>query len=763
MSKQELYRGPADENPIDLSKVPTEPLGHRFPILTKPLFKPSCKRFAWQLYLVALGFAGTTIMPLNPGWTLLICFFGFLVVLRLLTHEFNNVKPVFSIPVFAAALLVYGCLFAALRGHSLGPLVLFGVATYLSLSMAYLFAEHWKGRACCGMLDEKATQAFLKSNRLPDGVSPRPFLPSFVEALESWIGYDPKRCKSPGTQPSPAGGAGTRLSLSTSLVVLWSGLLAIVCHQLGLTILLPLLVVFAVLLPIVFMAVLAAPVLGTASALIDVQFDPSLWRGFTRSLTNSQNAFVKQSLYLGRSVGDGAPIHYPTDRLMLGGWVQGPPGSGKTNFLMQMLEQLIWQGYSVVTMDLKATSNELYWTAREAANEVYRVNGRRVPVYPFTPTNGRPTHLFDLFSQPFWNTLSPEQKASCMIGIFGLNYPCVYPQDWFRDAAWAVEQHVTSKYPNLTSFHDAAVRSAEELQLAMEPWELSRSVKEHGEHPRLILQRLGLADAMNARPTFSQEVLGGAINLESLFHTPSVLHCSLPAVSDPVTNPEIGRVLLNALLHAGAHTSKPSVKVVVLLDETQRLISRSIDVVLQQARSSGVGVLLTNQTSADLAAVDPNMPGTLSGVTSLQAWIKATDALGVQQVQTFGGQYIDYLNTTSISSNANGKQTTYTQSEQLLDRCSSGLIDRVNSTPNQYFLRLSDADGYAAYGGQMMVVQSGYHTTQQEYEALVRRPWPDATPQMLVNGQHRPANTPPPSALTGRRRTKGKHTPTQLS
>ncbi|MEQ8849003.1 ATP-binding protein [Botrimarina sp.] len=761
MSKHELYRNPADQNPLDLSQVPNMQLEHKFPIATQYPFKSTCRRFVWDLYLIAVGSAAISA-GMNFG-SVFIAVGATFIIMQLARREARGLAPTFSVGVVLTWAFGFGCFLAYRSGFSEGLIALASAALALTLIVAYLFRAHWIAVACCGMLDKESIDNFKATGRLPPGIKPKPLFKSYKAALHSWITYDPRRCKSPGTQASPAGSAVTRVTMTSAVVVLWAGFAVTLVSGLSGLAVLPFLLLLAAFLPLVAMAVAACSILGKAYALMEVQFEPASWRPFVRRLSLAQSEHVKKSLYLGRVFGDGSPIHYPTERLMHGGWIQGPPGSGKTVMLMQLVEQLIWQGYSVVTLDLKASSNELYWTARSVAKEVLLRQRRRVPTYAFTPTHGKASHLFDLYSQSFWKSLSPEEQASCMIGIFGLNHPCVYPQDYFRDSAWSVQQHVTSKYPNINSFQEAAEYFARELQFAQEPWELSQQNKKHGEHPRLILRRLGLADAMNARPTYSQEILDSAIQLESLFHTPSVLHCSLPAVSDPVANPEIGRVILNALLHAGAYSKKSSVKVVVLIDEFQRMISRSIDVVLQQARSSGVGVILTNQTSADLVAVDANMPGTLSGVTALQAWIKATDFLGVQQVQTFGGQYIDHMISTSVRDTSNGRETTYTRSEHLLDRCSSGLIDRVNVTPNQYFLRLNDAEGYAAYGGQMMVVQSGYHLTKKEYDDLVSRPWLKPRKGMLINGQHRPPLTPPSSALTGPKPPKIPRTPTRLT
>ena len=164
---------------------------------------------------------------------------------------------------------------------------------------------------------------------------------------------------------------------------------------------------------------------------------------------------------------------------------------------------------------------------------------------------------------------------------------------------------------------------------------------------------------MNVRPTYSQEVLDSAIKLEELFKTPSVLHCALPAVTDPVGNPEIGRVILSTLLRVGANTSDRKVPVVVCIDEFQRMCSRSLDVILQQARSLGIGVILTNQSSADLATVDPNLVDTIAACTQFQAWMRTTDSIGKQQIIDFGGEYMAKLLSKTVSNSENGPVTSF--------------------------------------------------------------------------------------------------------
>ncbi|WP_425395430.1 hypothetical protein [Aeoliella sp.] len=770
MSKEDLYRVAADGNPTRIDKLPTQRLSFEFPITTKLTTPPKLRSFFTGLFCVSiLAF----LLPLALHFDALIA--GIIVayfILGYLVRTYRRIGTKVAARTGTVFLLTYFSLLMSYKSEAQVHLLLFPATLAYSIYVALLFRKHWIYRASCGILPKELVRNFRVTATLPAGVSSKPTVPAFLAALRSWISYDPHDSQALGVMKSPAGDAQSRVAASSALAVLWAGVLVspetIVFLSRGgepLLVLLPFLLVMPVAIPLLLMAAVSEGILGKAHALLDCQFEPKHWTPFIEQLHGSSNPTEAKSVFLGRVHGDGSPILYPADCLLRGGWIQGSPGSGKTLSVMQLQEQLIALGYSVVTLDLKATSDELLWSAHAAVERVQLRQGRHVPIYPFTPVHGEASYLFDLYSQPFWGARSPEEKASIMLGFFGLNGAQVYGESWYRDAAWTVKQHLTGKYPSLFSFHEAAEKLAEELQFAQEPWELSRQVKQDGEHPRLMLRRLGMVDALNARSTNSQEVLDRAIQLHRLFQVPTVLHCRLPAVTDPVGNPEIGRVILSSLFAAAAHTTDRSVKCVVFIDEFQRLTSRQLDLILQQARSQGIGIVLTNQSSADLVAVDPHMADTLAGNLALSAWIKATDSLGVEQVRKHGGQYIDFLYSKSVSNNSNGQQTNFTTTEHILDRVSTGLIDRVNSSRDQYFLRLTDDAGYTAYGGQMFVAQMGFHTaTAQDYIDRTLAPWPSAVPGMLVNGAHRPSSGPPSSSLLGpKKKTSPPRVPTPLT
>ena len=791
MSKRPLYREAADKNPFVITpRTPTERLQTEFPIRSdfsamEAMVRP----------LLAYLFAIAALAPLLPvllietknGLFVLVGFFGLLAMAAHIHRKFGTIV---SLILFAGVVIASVSFFAQFsddRAFAASVTAGHFLATVISLLLlGYAVRRFWLELAASGMRtpEEKKRITWAK---FPKGFKGKPG--GFYAALIYFLSYDLNNTRAKGVHKSELP-AVFRISMFVVTVFLVAGIVAVVSidawtgrnlakqsltdvvqqevsdtahgHNedkqsssdtsedsdrligLGISMAMPVLLVLAV------CCLFTIGCADEAYAALDNQFAPEEWSHFIRTLHSprNENRFERKSIFWGRVHHDGSPIFIPADATMQHVWLQGAAGSGKTALLMQLAEQYITLGYSVVVLDLKATSNELYWSADEAAKRV-RTKRNPVPVYPFTTLNGQPTHHIDLYQQPFWKTRSPEEKASGILGVFGLNYPSVYGQDWFRDCAWAVSQHTTNKFPNLKSFYDFDQRLGLELKHAQEPWELSKSVKDAGDHPRLMLHRIGLLDAVNHRETFPEDVK--SINFQEFFRTPSVLHCALPSEADPIGNPEIGRLILAALFSTAANMKSRPTKVVVIIDEFQRMVSHSLDMVIQQARSSDIGLIFANQTTSDLMLPNCNLVETLAGNTCIQAWLKTTDIGGINHIIKTGGTYIEELYSRSTSINGKGEQSTqYGRQEQILDRVSPGLIDEVNASQDRFFMKVTENVGYASYGSQLFVAQSMFHTSQKEHrERSKPGRWPEKTREMLVNGEHRPDQGPPPNALTG--------------
>lgn len=751
MGKTSLYRLPAKSNPTQHQHLPKEPMGLNFPLMEKLWTKSDWQRVP----LTALLIVGVNCLWLEHavgrnsnelGIALIAAAVPTFVI-------FAVYKLRVAVPVGIVMAAVQASVYLNVTGHLDFQNEILIAAFLMTFCVAIEKQRFFKELAISGYFTPQEKDAYINNGKVPRGIKPTDPFDSYWIAIRAWLKYDEDDSQAEGVH-KPKLNINLRIARTLLVVVLWVA--ALLPQEISKVVAspeyLPISVFQFVLLsfgfPLTLGLCLTFRSMSRAGGILKQRQAVQRWSNFVESMRHAKNITVRNSIYLGRILHDGAPIVYPVSALTKGGWIQGSPGSGKTVLLSQIVEQLVGQGVSVVTLDLKATSHELYYAAEAAAKRVEQTQHRSVPLKAFTPKHGEATHLFDLFSQDAWAASSPEEKSGMMLGFMGLNHGNVYGESYFRDASWTVQQHLLGKYTKLSSFHEASTLLGEELKHAKEPWELSASSKRDGEHPRLILKRLGLTDAINVRSSYPQEVLDSAIKLETLFKTPSVLHCSLPAVTDPVGNPEIGRVILSTLLRVGANTPNRPVPVVVCIDEFQRMCSRSLDVILQQARSLGIGVVLTNQSSADLATIDPNLVDTIAACTQFQAWMRTTDNLGKQQIIDFGGEYMGHLVSKTLSESKDGPVTSYSKKEQVMNRVSTGLIDTVNSNLGQYFLRITENAGYCAFGAQLFVGKMDFHTTEAEFNRRSSAPWPSAKSGMLINGQHRPdGGTPPQSSL----------------
>ena len=762
MSKKALYRQSAAGNPIQLDKLPDATLETNFPVTTKltsefPKWTILAMLLGWLTFVTAQG------LPMVVyGWAVATVIFLCAGLAFGNRYHKANRKILWRLSLwsFISAILLVAASFpipdippatSEIAGQLLGTLAVFHTA-FLLID----FQRHWMGRAVCNPLPNRVRQAFLERKELADGLSRRPFIPAAILGFHSFLNYDPIDSKVPGIYKSPAGPATRRIAITMSTILLWSCYLATpdgLSHLSKMGSDPRIIYCFAVpaipLLLAVSTAVLFEGELRKGAALIEAQESGVYWSENNSESRRSGNSLAKRSIHLANVGNDGSPVLIPETQLAKGMSIQGPPGSGKTGLVMNILEQCIELGHSAVVLDLKSHTHELLAASQSAAQKVSLRTGSEVPVYTMTSAHGKASHLVDFFGQSYWKQASANDQTSAMLASFEMLNAKKPDERYFRDTNWMAFHHVLKKYPNITSFEDAENRLAYELKHAKGGIEIPEEVRKYGGHTRLILKRLSCLDAINFRESYEQNVLDSAVDFDELFLKQTVLHCALSAVKNPMASSEVGRILLVGILAAAANLQKRNRKLVLIIDEFQRVASRELDGLLQQCRSAGISVILTNQTSADLLAVDPHMPDTIAGNLAIQAWLKVTDRIGIEQVRGYGGQYIARMKSVSRTNTSEGNSSsTVTWSEQVLDRVSSGLIDRVNSNSNEFFLRINDNAGYAAYGGQLFVAQLIKHVpTEHEYRARIEMPWPSQKPGMLVNGAYDPPRDGSPADL----------------
>jgi hypothetical protein len=318
------------------------------------------------------------------------------------------------------------------------------------------------------------------------------------------------------------------------------------------------------------------------------------------------------------------------------------------------------------------------------------------------------------------------------MAAMALSYSRSFGESWYSDACYHLLHFVLEKYPEVASFRELSQRIGFEIKAAREH-ELSRAVKQDGEHVRLVVERLARNEAFNYRDGLPEEVTRGGLQLGRLFQEPCLVYGAFSALLAPTTSPELLRVIVSALLTIGTMVTPRKTRILLVLDEWQRMVAGNLELLLQQARSQGISVVLANQTVADLQQGSIDLTSTVEGNTSVQAWFKDLDQAGMQQTRLFGGLTVDTLRDHTVSET--GDRNTVTIKQMLVNRLETNEIAAASSRANAFILRVTDNQGYAHYDGLPFLARYAYHISEDEYRRRQNYSWPQPTAETVLLGQ----------------------------
>ena len=474
-----------------------------------------------------------------------------------------------------------------------------------------------------------------------------------------------------------------------------------------------------------------ASILGDALALKQHATLAKYWESFIDDIRSSTNVHERNSAFLGQVRSDSSPILLPLSSLERHCWLVGGTGSGKTTYLMVLLEQLMLRGYSVMCLDMKADSFELLKTLLIASRRA----GGSIPFWQFTNRPGWSTHFFCLFTQSWWPMLSPGQRTDVLLSAMGLVFERAYGMSYFSDATYSLLDFVNQKYPDIRSFKELDDRITYEIRHA-KSHELSNAVKRDGEHVVLIIRRLAKVELLNPCSSHSPAAVGAAMDISRCFQQQTVCYWDLNSLIAQTGSAEIGRIAFGSTLAAATTQRARNSKLVIVIDEFQQLGSASLtQLALRQARSLGISIIIANQSAADLQLAGSDFTSTVEGNTSTQIWFKVGDQVGIDQITRLGGKIVDKLVSRTTTSGSNGDSQSRTEHEVIINRFETNDIVEVSSQPDQFIIRITDGLGYSQYCGYPFVARFDYHMSLAEYRSRVQAPWPSPSPETVVVGQ----------------------------
>ena len=461
-------------------------------------------------------------------------------------------------------------------------------------------------------------------------------------------------------------------------------------------------------------------------------------------LKASPDPVERDSLFLGVNAVDHAPIVVPRTVLNEHAHILGDTGSGKTSVgVAGIVTQLLARGdCSVVVIDLKGDDHALFEGVRAGA----AASG--LPLQHFTNRVGRASHVFNPLAQRYMRELPTAARAEAVATALGLQYGRDYGRGFYADANLDLLTRGFVQAGDVGSFRDL------DAVLAGRPAGAGKDLLKDASHVVTLVRRLADSHALNAQAGDGtpQSALDAAIDFADVFRSPRAVHLHLSAGVGTSTAAEIGRMALYALLYSAmASDDGPRTQTYVVVDEFQRIVAANLEMVMQLARSLNVGLILANQTMADLKQPGVDLIPAVTANTRLRQDFAVSHGRDREELVKASGETVRYQ-ASWIEKIADNFGLAASESIQPRLRVNDLLL--ITDREARSLLQLTSGAGYAQYGGFSLAVQGGYTIPKAEFERRKNAPWPAPTPETVAEG-HRERTYGPPSRFAGMKAVGG--------
>ncbi|RUL86992.1 type IV secretory system conjugative DNA transfer family protein [Tautonia sociabilis] len=461
-------------------------------------------------------------------------------------------------------------------------------------------------------------------------------------------------------------------------------------------------------------------------------YDPE-WQGYIDALHNSPNPLEREHLFLGFAqdfdTDDESPVLMHRDMLREHVHVTGDSGSGKSSRgIAAMAAQLCRFARergdcSLLVIDLKGDDALFHGIRHEA---------RGLPFKWYREQIGCTTFGFNPLMQSHMEYYNPEQKGRAVMDAFGLRYQDGGADRYFAD----IQEEVLSRLFR----HHPEVRSLADLHRLLQ----DRGIRErlfpntpqtHWDNSYHVRSQLG-AFANSAPLNDTSGDPDRCIDLPSLFARPQVVYFYVPALMGGGANQQAAKFALYALLTSALFIPKSNRhQVYCIIDEFQEIIGANLGVILKQARSFDVGMVLANQLPSDLNRGGVRLHDVLTATTALRWSFRASDLAQQRELQEASGEYIEYLRTVNTqvtvthSSGRKGGSESVTRSvgtsraEVFRPAFSRNRILWANFVDDLSIAHFARGNGYTQFF-RPFPLRTMFHISRELYEKRSREPWP---------------------------------------
>ena len=465
----------------------------------------------------------------------------------------------------------------------------------------------------------------------------------------------------------------------------------------------------------------------------------TIWAARVSRLRESRHALAdpdghdlceSRHVYVGSNAEFDYPVLIDPRILQEHAHILGDSGSGKTSLgIAPLARQLMaLPNTSVVILDLKGDMT-LFEAIREEANH------QHLPLRWFTSETQNPTFIFNPFLQQHMQDLETHEKAEVLVQSLGLDYGPGYGREHFVKLTRAVFARL---------LQDGDIRSFKQMQRRLpqlpglvQDLGLTKRQLDDADEAVTSINLLASIRALNVTadtPGVPLAAFNQRIDMASVVNQPKVIYFYLPASLHSASVREIGNLALFSLLTAARRRrhseNAPDHHVYVFIDEFQQLVSQSLEVVLAQARSLGLGVILCNQTISQLKTPSVDLVPVVQANTRFKQFFSASDLAEQEALIKASGETIyhmaDWHGTAqwlhaglSIDDLFDEKEVHV--SEKRGERLLRNDIIQTSDLAGHSIVQITRGDGYTQFGGFPFPLRSEHHVSLNTYKMRARK------------------------------------------
>ncbi|MFN0135690.1 MAG: type IV secretion system DNA-binding domain-containing protein [Phycisphaerae bacterium] len=463
------------------------------------------------------------------------------------------------------------------------------------------------------------------------------------------------------------------------------------------------------------------------------------WDSYVQRLRESRDSLETEHVWLGVAIETDSPVIMHRQLAAEHVHLMGSTGSNKTSVgVTQLLEQLIGPDSSLLVLDLKGDM-ALFEAARLAAQNAKDRRGASRPIRFrwITTESDRTSYVFNPLNQSYMRRLPTLERTQILARAVGLEHGEGYGRGHFSSQNRNALLKLFAACPDVDSFRKLHEEGRRQKKL-FTSWE-----REHASDMFSAIFTLANIDALNLtkRDHVDPLVLQNAIDMSELVHHPNIAYFRLPATSQAAANREVGKLAIYSLLTAIRQSGQCSRQIYIVIDEFQQLVSTDLAVVLQQARSYGVGVIMAHQTQSDLKLPEADMTQAVEENTHFKQIFSVNDLGHRQSLEKLSGEALYHLAAWKQGFEAYGdgvlepdvglnpvdpcaEDAPVNVTPQVGPRLRANDLIEMSARQNVSLVQFKRNVGYGQYDGHSFLIRTDYHIPRKTYLGRMSAAWP---------------------------------------